>query len=479
MVRPVPAFELPRIIQGGMGIGVSGWRLARAVAREGQLGVVSGTAVDSLFVRRLQDGDPGGHLRRAIAHFPIPSVAHHALSRWFKPRGRDNEPYALLPMFRQHVSPERERLAMLAAFAEVFLARQGHDGPIGINLLVKIQMPNLPSLYGAMLAGVDVVLMGAGIPREIPGALDALAEHRPATLRFEIDGPDAGEPEFLTLDPADHGAPATPLRRPHFLAIVSSHTLALTLARKANGRVDGFVVEGPTAGGHNAPPRGALALSPSGEPVYGERDLVDLDRLRDLELPFWLAGGMGVAGAVPTAIARGARGVQVGTLFALCEESGIEPGLRTQVLTAVREGRGAVFTDPVASPTGYPFKLLRLEGIPQQDDTRERVCDLGYLRVPVRRADGGIEYRCASEPVDVYAAKGGAPEATVGRRCLCNGLLANLGVGQLRAGGVAERPLLTSGDDLESVRAILQGRSRYHAADVIRFLLGPSPALQA
>ena len=63
---------LPEIIQGGMGIGVSGWRLARAVSSHGQLGVVSGTAVESLLVRRLQDGDPGGDTRRALAHSPSP-----------------------------------------------------------------------------------------------------------------------------------------------------------------------------------------------------------------------------------------------------------------------------------------------------------------------------------------------------------------------------------------------------------------------
>ena len=34
---------LPTIIQGGMGVAVSNWRLARAVARAGQLGVVYGT----------------------------------------------------------------------------------------------------------------------------------------------------------------------------------------------------------------------------------------------------------------------------------------------------------------------------------------------------------------------------------------------------------------------------------------------------
>ena len=55
--------NLPTIIQGGMGAGVSSWRLAQAVSQLGQLGVVSGTALDLIFARRLQDGDPGGHMR--------------------------------------------------------------------------------------------------------------------------------------------------------------------------------------------------------------------------------------------------------------------------------------------------------------------------------------------------------------------------------------------------------------------------------
>lgn len=64
------AATLPVVIQGGMGVAVSDWRLARAVSLTGQLGVVSGTAVDVLMTRRLQSGDPGGHVRRALAAFP-------------------------------------------------------------------------------------------------------------------------------------------------------------------------------------------------------------------------------------------------------------------------------------------------------------------------------------------------------------------------------------------------------------------------
>ncbi len=52
---------LPRLIQGGMGVGVSGWELARKVSMHGQLGVVSGTALDTILVRRLGKGDFGAH----------------------------------------------------------------------------------------------------------------------------------------------------------------------------------------------------------------------------------------------------------------------------------------------------------------------------------------------------------------------------------------------------------------------------------
>ena len=96
--------SLPLIIQGGMGIAVSDWRLARAVSRLGHLGVVSGTAIDSVLVRRLQDGDPHGDVRRAMAAFPIPGVAEQVLARYFRPDGRaPGEGYRLLPLYRQTV----------------------------------------------------------------------------------------------------------------------------------------------------------------------------------------------------------------------------------------------------------------------------------------------------------------------------------------------------------------------------------------
>lgn len=462
----------PVIIQGGMGAGVSNWVLARAVALRGQLGVVSGTVIDTIMVRRLQDGDAGGHVRRAIANFPIPEIGSEVLRRYFRPKGRpDGEPYKLLPMYRQTTDALRRRITMLASFVEVHLAKEGHDGAVGVNLLTKVQMPNLESLYGAMLAGVDYVLMGAGIPREIPGALDAMAEHRPASLKFDVGGLPAGEAEHLRFDPRDHGADITvPLKRPKFLPIVSSHVLASSLATKASGRIDGFVFEAHTAGGHNAPPRGDMKLNERGEPIYGERDLPDLEKVRALGLPFWMAGSTGSAAGLQAALDAGAAGIQVGTLFAYCDESGLDPRIKRSVLEGVAAGKVGVHTDARISPTGFPFKVVRMEGGDFQDAQRQRVCDLGYLRTAFRNLKGRLDYRCPAEPVKDFVAKGGEVAETEGRGCLCNALLANIGHGQVRPDGIDEKPLLTSGDELLSIVRHLGERARYAASDVIDYL---------
>src|SRR5664279_4970853 len=90
--------HLPEVIQGGMGMGVSSWRLASAVARTGQLGVVSGTGLDLMLARRLQDGDADGSMRRALAAFPVAGAATRILKKYFRAGGRPaGTPYRPIP----------------------------------------------------------------------------------------------------------------------------------------------------------------------------------------------------------------------------------------------------------------------------------------------------------------------------------------------------------------------------------------------
>jgi NAD(P)H-dependent flavin oxidoreductase YrpB (nitropropane dioxygenase family) len=213
-----------------------------------------------VLVRGLQLGDPTGHLRHALRQFPFPAVAERVLADYYIPGGKPpGEPFKLHPMPTIHPGKALVELIVAANFVEIFLAKEGHDGVVGINFLEKIQLPALPSLFGSILAGVDYVLMGAGIPRAIPNVLDRFAKGEPADLRIDVVGALPGE-EFLSrFDPGEFFSGASPaLKRPRFLGIVASATLAITLARKASGRVDGFVVEGDRAGGHNAPPRGPM-----------------------------------------------------------------------------------------------------------------------------------------------------------------------------------------------------------------------------
>lgn len=473
--------QLPVIIQGGMGVAISNWTLAKAVARLGQLGVVSGTGINRVLVSRLADGDLGGHMRRALESFPVPEVVQNILGRYYIPGGKaPTAPYKTPPAYTVNPPIFLDQLTALANYAEVFLAKENHGGLVGINLLEKVQMPNLASLYGAMLAGVDYVLMGAGIPTQVAGVLDRLARHEPVSYRLDVHGAGPDDDVRIHFDPArifpDIARLAGQLKRPKFLPIISTATLAQALLKRSDGAIDGFVVEGPTAGGHNAPPRGALKLNDQGEPIYGEKDIVDPEKMKPFGLPFWFAGGYGNPQQVKAILAAGATGVQVGTAFALCDESGMEASLKQSALRQVLDEAARVFSSPHASPTGFPFKVAQVAGTlsdPEIYAARNRICDLGFLRVIFRKEDGSLNYRCSAEPVDDYVRKGGKLEDTEGRACLCNNLMATAGYGQRRKDGAVERPLVTSGDDLLMLgQFVPAGRTSYSAEDVVRYLLG-------
>jgi NAD(P)H-dependent flavin oxidoreductase YrpB (nitropropane dioxygenase family) len=468
----------PQIIQGGMGVAVSSWKLANKVARAGQLGVVSGTGLDIVVARRLQDGDPDGDLRRAFAAFPVQTVAQEIFDHYYIEGGRSlSEPYLAIPRPSLTETLRAQRLQVVANFAEVWLAKEGHDGLVGVNFLEKIQTPTPWTAYGAMLAGVDYVLMGAGIPAHIPQLLNALSRHEVASLPIDVVGALPDEPYSVTIDPAEvMGTELPPLHRPVFLAIVANHVLAQYLARDEVTRPDGFVIEAPTAGGHNAPPRGKLVLDDDGQPVYGPRDEADPSKFVDLGLPFWLAGGWGAPEKLEEALALGAQGIQVGTLFAMSEDSGFRPDIREQLRTSLIAGTLTTRTDPLASPTGFPFKVAQLPGTLSDlglRAARPKVCDLGHLRTPYRRDDGKLDYRCASEPEKMFLRKGGEEGEIGGRACLCNALVASAGLPQVHKDGSVEQPIVTLGDDLDGARTLLaEHPDGYDAFQAVAWLLG-------
>lgn len=505
-------YSVPRIIQGGMGIRISSWKLAREVSRKGELGVISGSMMDVVLTRSLQKGDPDGAMRRALATFPDQDMVDRLMDKYFIKGGKDaTKPYKNLPMWSLDPPQSLLETSVLANYCEVWLAKHDDNGSpvgglVGMNLLTKVQLPTIPSLYGAMLADVDYIIMGAGIPLKVPGILDALSECKDCKLPIDVMG--AEDQPSLTFSPSEFwGAAGKPhlaemtLKRPAFVPIVSSVVLAQSMLKRADGAgptkgIQGFVVELPTAGGHNAPPRGfrydpvakthSVDLNENGEPVYGPKDEVDLHKFSKATkgLPFWLAGKFARPDKFCDVLALGGAGVQVGTNFALCEESGMDDDMKQRILTQLAASDLEVFTDPAASPTGFPFKVLELENSLANEDrylARPRMCNLGYLRTPYIRPDGKVGYRCPSEPVSDWQKKGGEVEATKGRKCLCNALAANAGYPQVspkkKAGeteNYIEDMLITIGDDVNSCRRFMKqdenGRWSFSAGDVIDYL---------
>ena len=168
--------------------------------------------------------------------------------------------------------------------------------------------------------------------------------------------------------------------------------------------------------------------------------------------------------------------MQVGSAFALCEESGFDPSLKRAFIESALAGSLRVRTDALASPTGFPFKVADLPGTvadPDVYDQRRRVCEASYLRIPYLAEDGQVGYRCPAEPASAYVRKGGKEEDTIGRRCVCNGLIAAIGLGQRHRGGTVEPPLATIGQDLTFLPDLVSSaRPSYTAADVVDYLLG-------
>lgn len=470
------------IIQGGMGIYVSNPHLASTTSRHGALGTVSGTAFERVLAHLLQLGDVGGHYRRALEHFQFPEISERILVKYFVKGGKPpDQDFRRVPAFSMTPSRELIELTVAGSFCCVWLAKEGHSGPISVNYLEKLQIPHIYHLTGAMLAGVDFVTMGAGITLQIPPILDAIASGGIPNYRVSVEGSNPPT-RTISFNPRQFFGERFPkeLKRPGFLPIVSTDGLAGLMKHKLSaGSIQGFVVELPTAGGHNAPPRGREKVyDAKGQPVYGERDKVAFDKMQALGIPFWVAGSFASPERLVEAQALGAVGIQVGSIFALSEDSGMDPTYRAEMRRQGYRGELVIRTDPTVSPTGYPFKVSQLAGT-QSDPViyaeRElrRICDRSALTIPYALANGKVGLRCSSEPVNDYVRKGGKIEDTVGRRCLCNVLFsAVVDSSGAKIGNQDEPPMFTLGDDVSFLPKLMRNENdSYTAVDAIKYLL--------
>ena len=324
---------------------------------------------------------------------------------------------------------------------------------------------------------MDFVTVGAGIPSQFPTVMEGFVRGEAVEYRLDVTGAKPGE-FVIGFDPADffgeHTIPKISLSG--FFPIISSTVLAKRLAKELSGKIDAFVIEGPTAGGHNAPPRDKNAFNERGEPVYGPKDKVDLAVVRALGIPYVLAGGYANPGRATQAIQEGAEAIQVGTIFQYSEDSDLAPYLRSIAKAMAFGGKLEIITSRV-SPTGYPFKTAMITGTlsdPVVYDKRPRLCDLGFLCELYKTGENLVGYRCSAEPVYAYVQKGGKAENCAGKACLCNCLPANVNLAQRRSDGYVEPPLLTSGDDTSFIRPPLVSDPSvsYSAGDALEFVFG-------
>ena len=500
-----------------MGVHVSNWRLAKTVAMQRPgvtVGTVSGTALDVVYVRLLQLGDPGGHARRALQAldntFGV-TIGRTICDRYFIEGGKAPDarfrsaPMQIVRTFDDRktfpvpngateavplrLDDEIIELLIATGFVEVWLAKEGHDGKVFINFLNKIELPLIYVLYGAMLAGVDGVIVGAGNPEGLPALCKELAQHNAVTHEISMLYRETGEEFVIAFDPkqvAGGRFAAQPLASPAFLAIVSLEDLVKVLAESETAPPDGFIIEHHTAGGHNANPVGPLLRDELGQPIYGPKDEVNLAAIRAVGIPFWMAGGFGSAPKLQEALAAGANGIQAGTIFALSEESGMKPEYRSAILAAMKEGvdDANLVRTTIFSPTGFSFKVVQLDDTLAEDDvyeSRRRVCDIGLLQQrgfgkPDENGERVLFQRCPAGPVDAYVKNRGLARNTDERRCLCNGLLSCVGLGQVKEiqGELVEEPaIVTLGNHLDGVRRLSrQGQVHYHVHDVVADILG-------
>ncbi|MDI6802148.1 MAG: nitronate monooxygenase [Thermodesulfovibrionales bacterium] len=339
------------IIQGGMGVGVSLHPLARAVAKEGGLGIVSSACLDRLVSKRT---------------------------------GKKYSSYE-------------------AAYEEVSLAKAG-SGFAGINIMGALVRDYNDSVKGAIDAGADAIISGAGLPLSLPAVQT---------------------PKDTALIP-----------------IVSSARALELICRKwekLKYRPDAVVLEGPLAGGH---------LGFKIDQIEDETNKLEnlLPLVKDIamkygDFPVIVAGGIYTHDDIVRFLRLGADGVQMGTRFLATEESSAS-GEYKQAVVGAKDEDIVVAHDP-GSPCGMPFRVIKQSPmyVSALKHSRPPKCDKGYVLLKDKEGKFSI---CL------------AKESNEHHFCICNGLLSSAGYNRDK-----EESLYTVGtnasriDRIVSVKALM------------------------
>ena len=328
-----------------MGVGVSLHPLAKAVAREGGVGIVSSACLDRLVSKRT---------------------------------GKKVNIYE-------------------AVYEEVSLAK-ADGGFAGINIMAALMRDYNDSVKGALDAGADFIISGAGLPLTLPAIQP---------------------PKDTALVP-----------------IVSSARALEIICKKwerLGYRPDAVVLEGPLAGGH---------LGFRLDDIDSESNKLEnlLPPVKDMavkygDIPVIVAGGIYTHADILRFLDRGADGVQMGTRFLATEESSATAAYKDAVVQAKDEDI-LVAHDP-GSPCGLPFRVIKQSPmyVSSLQRLRKPKCDKGYVLLKDAK---GVFSVCP------------AKESNEHHFCICNGLLSSAGYNPEK-----EEALYTVGTNASRIDKIL------------------------
>jgi nitronate monooxygenase len=306
-------------VQGGMGIGISLATLAKAVAKRGGVGTISSAALAALVSKRL---------------------------------GRRVD--------------ERQAAAIEVAESK----RDG--GFIAMNIMVALHQAFTDSILGAVDGGVDAIILGAGLPTNLPESLES----------------------------ADVA----------LIPIVSSVKALRIICKRWKDRYkripDAVVLEGPLAGGHLGFSQADLNKDEFRlETLFGP---VKEFAQKHGDFPVIVAGGIYYHEDIVRWVNEmGADGVQMGTRFAATHESSASADFKQAIINC-REQDIIVPKKP-GSPCGLPFRIIKTSPGYQTALKKARLpkCNRGFV---LRKDEAGDFTVCSAK--DSYNSF-----------CICNVLL--------------------------------------------------------